>query len=121
MVRKPIRKEYTTSSEFVYYLNVTDPEVPMVFILDEHTILFDGIRNNPNLLNLGYIYFDEKYVTTEETNTCKALAVEILNAIDEEAVSEERFMQEIDAVAQKTIWSIAKRIYSFRMPELMIR
>ncbi len=44
VVRKPIRKEYTNSSEFVCFLNVTDPEVPMVFILDEHTISFDGIQ-----------------------------------------------------------------------------
>ena len=103
---------YAMADQIAHKLKWTSDEVQELDL--------DVIRNNPNLLNLGYIYFDEKYVTTEEANACKALAVEILNAIDEEAVSEERFMQEIDAVAQKTIWSIPKHIYSFRMPELMI-
>lgn len=73
----------------------------------------DVIRNNPNLLNLGYIYFDEKYATIEEVNACKALAVKILNEIDEEAVSEERFTQEIDAVAQKNDLEYAKTYLLF--------
>lgn len=96
---------YAMADQIAHKLKWTSDEVQELDL--------DVIRNNPNLLNLEYIYFDEKYVTTEEANACKALAVEILNAIDEEAVSEERFMQGIDAVAQKNNLEYTKTYLQF--------
>ena len=62
------------------------------WVSDEaHELDIAVIRKNPNLMNLGYIYFDGKYATQEEVDACNALSVRILNDVDRKELTEERF------------------------------